>query len=190
LIQIKLGWKQTPKLGFLLRQSKTATKAAVQKLCANVSFREVAMLARHLFGVCTFLVSALVTLPAIAQDRPQDYNRAVSAACSKEINGQCKGVPDRRGQLLACLYQRQASLSPRCKATILSTMQRFGKTLANVEAVRRECDRDSQQWCKETISGSGNLLSCFLRAKHVISPQCRPQFVASGTGKDGSSAMC
>jgi len=52
-------------------------------------------------------------------------------------------------------------------------MQRLGKRLASVEAVRRECDRDSQQWCKETISGSGNLLSCFLRAKYVISPQCR-----------------
>jgi hypothetical protein len=37
----------------------------------------------------------------------------------------------------------------------------LGKALANAEAVWRECDRDSQQWCKETISGSGNLLSCF-----------------------------
>jgi hypothetical protein len=49
---------------------------------------EVAMLARHLFGACTVLVSALVTLPATAQDRPQDYHRALSVACSKEINGQ------------------------------------------------------------------------------------------------------
>jgi hypothetical protein len=52
-------------------------------------------------------------------------------------------------------------------------MQRLGKVLASRENVRRECDRDSQQWCKETISGSGNLLSCFLRAQAAISPWCK-----------------
>jgi hypothetical protein len=49
----------------------------------------------------------------------------------------------------------------------------LGKPWQNVESVRQECDRDSQQWCKETISGSGNLLSCFLRAQQVMSPQCK-----------------
>jgi len=135
--------------------------------------RETAMLARYLFGECAVFVSILVNLPATAQDRPQNYHRALNAACGKEINAQCKGVPDVRGQLLACLYERQASLSPRCEGAVRGTMLRLGKALANVETVRRECDRDSQQWCKETISGSGNLLSCFLRAQQMMSPQCK-----------------
>ena len=151
---------------------KTAAKSCRPEAIVIVSFQEVAMLARYPFGACAVLVSSLLNVCATAQDRPQDYHRALSAACSKEINGQCKGIPDVLGQLLTCLYERQASLSPRCEGAVRGTMLRLGKMLANLVNVRRECNHDSQQWYKEAISGGGNLLSCFLRAQLVISPQC------------------
>jgi Cysteine rich repeat len=117
-------------------------------------------------------VSSLLNVCATAQDRPQDYHRALSAACSKEINGQCKGIPDGLGQLLTCLYEHQEPLASVRERRFGHNATSWEKMLANLVNARRECDRDSQQWCKETISGGGNLLSCFLRAQLVISPQC------------------
>jgi hypothetical protein len=89
------------------------------------------------------------------------------------MNSQCRGVSDVQGRLLGCLYEHQANLSPRCEAVVWGTMGRLGNTLAKNEAVRRECDRDSLQYCKETIAGGGNLVSCFLRAQMAMSPQCK-----------------
>jgi hypothetical protein len=75
LMQIKFGWERTSKinLDFFFANRKPQPNAAAQKLCAIVSFREVEMLARHLFGVCAVVLSTLANAPATAQDRPQDY---------------------------------------------------------------------------------------------------------------------
>ena len=58
------------------------------------------MLSRYLIGTCAILFLALVNVPARAKDRLH-YHSAVRTACGKEINSQCRGVPDARGQLLA-----------------------------------------------------------------------------------------
>ena len=79
--------------------------------------REVAMFARYLIVACAVLCSASVNLSVSAQGRLH-YHGALRAACGKEISSQCKGVPDAHGQLLACLYQHQASLTPRCEGTV------------------------------------------------------------------------
>ena len=115
--------------------------------------------------------SALLNVPAPAKDRMY-YHGDLRAACSKEIS-QCRGVPDARGQLLACLYQHQASLSPRCEGAVWGSMDRLGKALAKDPNVLRYCDADGLQWCKETISGNGRLLSCFLRGHQMFSPLCQ-----------------
>src|ERR1700753_1667816 len=111
--------------------------------------------------VAAIIVSAIAAGPVIAQDRPQNYHRALSAACSTEIHHYCKNVPDTHGQLVACLYGSQAHLSPRCEGTVWTAMERLGKALGKKENVMQACDIDARMYCKETISGSGNLLSCF-----------------------------
>ena len=131
------------------------------------------MFARYLVGACAILFSVLVNVPASAWDRPQDYHRALQAACGKEFNSHCKGVPDARGQLLACLYKQQANLSPWCEGTVWGTMARLGKALEKVETVLRYCGANAQQFCKETVPGGGNLISCFLVAQQMMSPQCK-----------------
>src|SRR5262245_27921188 len=77
------------------------------------------------------------------------------------------GVADRRVQshdvrkvrgLLACLYQHQASLSPKCEGTVWGSMERLGKALAKDQNVLAECDVEARQWCKETIAGGSNLV--------------------------------
>jgi len=129
--------------------------------------------ARYLNGTGGILFLALVNVPASAQDRPQNYHRVLNAACNKEINSQCRGVPDARGQLLACLHGHRATLSPRCEGIIWATTERLGKALAKHQNVLLSCDVDVLQSCKETVVGGGNLVSCFLRAQPVMSPQCK-----------------
>jgi len=131
------------------------------------------MFARCLNGTCAILFLVLVSVPASAQDRPQNYHRVLKAACSKEINSQCRGVPEVRGQLLACLHGHRANLSPRCEGIIWATMERLGKALAKHRSVPRSCNVDVLQSCKETVVGGGNLVSCFLMAQPVMSPQCK-----------------
>jgi len=127
------------------------------------------MFARYLSGACAVLFSVLV---ASAQDRLH-YHGALRATCGREINSQCRSVPYVRGQLLACLYQHQTSLSPKCEGTVWGSMERLGKALAKDQNVLRYCDADALQWCKETIAGNGNLVSCFLIAQQAMSPQCK-----------------
>jgi hypothetical protein len=126
------------------------------------------MFARYL--LIGILFSALLNVPAPAKDRL--HYRSLRAACSKEIS-QCRGVPDAYGQLLACVYEHEATLSPRCEAAVWGSLDRIGKVLAKDPNVLRYCDAEGLQWCKETISGSGRLLSCFLRAQQVFSPLCK-----------------
>jgi hypothetical protein len=131
------------------------------------------MFARYLTGACAILCAALVNVPASSARDRSHYHGALRTACGEEINSQCRGVPDSRGQLLACLYQHQATLSPRCEGTVWGSMERLGKALAKDKNVLRDCDVDARQWCKETISGGGNLVSCFLRGQEVMSPRCK-----------------
>ena len=131
------------------------------------------MSAHYPIAACAILVAVSASAPASAQDRPQDYHRALAAACGKQIGSQCGGVQDRRGQLLACLYAHQVTMSPRCEGIVWGAMQSLGNALGKVERVRIGCDRDEHQYCKDVEAGGGNLVSCFLSADKVISPECK-----------------
>ena len=130
------------------------------------------MIPRYLIGTCALVSLALVNVPAAAKYRLH-YHDGLRAACAKEINSQCRGVTDARGQLLACLYQHQTSLSPKCEGIVWGSIGRLGKVLSKDQNVLRACDADALQWCKETVAGGGNLVSCFLIAQQVMSPPCR-----------------
>lgn len=130
------------------------------------------MFVRCAIVTCAILSFVLLSVPAPAKNRLH-YHGVLRAACGKEIHSRCRGIPDDRGQLLACLYQHQPSLSPRCESIVWSSMDRLGKVLAKDQNVLRNCDIDARQWCKETIAGGGNLVSCFLMSQMVMSPQCK-----------------
>jgi hypothetical protein len=131
------------------------------------------MFKRYLIPACSILLWTWLNVPALAQDRPQDYDGALKAACGKEINDQCRGVQDARGQLLACLYWQEASLSPSCEGTLWNTMSRLDKTLVKVEQVQRDCDRDKRQWCKEVTADGGHFVACLLRSQQMVSAECK-----------------
>jgi hypothetical protein len=131
------------------------------------------MLARYLIAAYAILMSMAGTIPAAAQDRPQDYHARFSVACGREINSKCQGVPDQRGQLLACLYGQRHKLSPRCEGVVLGAIHRLATALRKTGNVPQVCDQDIRQTCAHVKHGGGNLVTCFLVAQDTMSPQCK-----------------
>jgi hypothetical protein len=130
------------------------------------------MFARYLIFAFAILFSALVSVPAPAQNRPQDYRGRLNAACGKEINSQCQGIPDQRGQLLACLYGLRHKVSPRCEGVVLGTIHGLATALRRTQ-VPGVCERDIRQTCEHVKHGGGNLVTCFLVAQQTMSAQCK-----------------
>lgn len=91
--------------------------------------------ARKVWLATIFVASALFSAaPAAAQHRPEDYHATLRAACGREINNQCKGVPDRSGKLLACLYDHEVKLLTRCDEILVGSLERLGKALFAFES--------------------------------------------------------
>ena len=129
------------------------------------------MFVRCLIGSVLFLM--MLSMPASAQHRPQDFHGILKRECGMEINSQCKGVPDARGQLLACLFTHRATLSPRCEGIMWGSMDSLGKALGRLAQVRRDCDRDERLYCRTVVEGGGHVAACLLLAPRIVSPQCK-----------------
>ena len=98
-----------------------------------------------------FLISALHYNVAQAKSRT-----ATAAACGKELQKQCTGVPVAANNMLECL--QKAKLSARCAAL--------------AHNIVRMCDRDAVQRCEGVVGGQGNILGCLTSARGVVSSRC------------------
>jgi hypothetical protein len=65
------------------------------------------MFVRCAIVACAIVFSVLLSVPASAKNRLHDHD-ALRAVCGAEIHSQCGGIPEARGQLLACI-------SPACR---------------------------------------------------------------------------
>jgi hypothetical protein len=102
-----------------------------------------------------WLFSVVILNSAVqAQDNP----RKSRAACGKELQKQCTGVPVLANNMLECLKKNHERLSPRCAA--------------RANNVVRMCDRDAAQLCQNVVAGQGNILECLTTAKRSVSRRC------------------
>jgi hypothetical protein len=128
--------------------------------------------ARHVLYACGIVAALSLIAPASAQDRPEDYRIALKANCSKELKTICKGVPDGRGRVLACLYSRENKLSARCGETVAASLERLGEALGALANVRRVCGPDARRLCTGVVPGDGNLISCLTTGRRSVSSEC------------------
>jgi hypothetical protein len=128
---------------------------------------------RYLIRACSILLWTWLNVPAIAQDRPQDYDGALKAACREEINDQCRGVSRMRvvSHWHVCIGKRPTYR--RVARELFGIQWRLDKTLEKVEQVQRDCDRDKRQWCKEVTADGGHFVACLLRAQQMVSAECK-----------------
>jgi hypothetical protein len=110
------------------------------------------------------LLSVAVQISAVHYDVAQAKSRAaVAAACGKELQKQCTGVPVLANNMLECL--QKAKLSARCAAL--------------AHNIVRKCDRDAVQRCQGVVAGQGNILGCLTTAQGSVSPQCNAALSAA-----------
>ena len=96
-------------------------------------------------------VATLISAGDVAQAKSR-----TAAACGKELQSQCIGVPSQANNMLECLAK--ARVSARCHAV--------------AQNVVRSCERDAVQFCQGVVFGQGNILGCLTAARGVVSAPC------------------
>jgi hypothetical protein len=117
---------------------------------------------RYRYGAIAMIVPAwLLSIATLIAD--VHYNvaqaksrAAIAAACGKELQKQCSGVPVQANNMLECL--QKAQVSARCAAL--------------AHHVVRMCDRDAVQFCQSVVGGQGNILGCLTTSRGVVSARC------------------
>ena len=100
---------------------------------------------------CLLSVATLISAGDVAQAKSR-----TAAACGKELQSQCIGVPSQANNMLECLAK--ARVSARCHAV--------------AQNVVRSCERDAVQFCQGVAFGQGNILGCLTAARGVVSAPC------------------
>ena len=111
--------------------------------------------------------AAVAQSPVVAQ-----WKAYVLESCGKEINRLCKGVAAGDGRLLACLYARDKSLSPKCKPAVSAALQRLQASYAALADAQRICEADAKRLCYGMVPGDGNLIGCLAKARSRVSHAC------------------
>ena len=99
---------------------------------------------------CLLSVAMLISAGDAAQAKSK------TAACGKELQSHCIGMPSLANNMLACLAK--ARVSARCHAV--------------AQNVVRSCERDAVQFCQGVVAGQGNILGCLTAARGVVSAHC------------------
>ena len=100
---------------------------------------------------CLLSVAMLISAGDVAQAKSR-----TAAACGKELQRQCNGVPSLANNMLACLAK--ARVSARCHAV--------------AQNVVHSCERDAVQFCLGVAAGQDNILGCLTAARGVVSAPC------------------
>lgn len=101
-------------------------------------------------------------------------------SCGADIAKFCKTVNLGGGRMIQCLNQNSASVSPACKASIAATSSLLSTRAAARAAVMKVCAPNIVRACPDVKPGDGNLLDCYMKAKHLFSPQCRKTVADAG----------
>ena len=104
----------------------------------------------------------------------------LAISCGADINKYCKNESLGGGRVRQCLLRNQASIAPRCKASIAVLTELLQKRAAARAAVPRVCDADIKRLCAGVQAGDGNLMECFYKAKRNVSPACQQAVADAG----------
>jgi OmpA-OmpF porin, OOP family len=100
--------------------------------------------------------------------------------CGADIAKFCKTVNLGGGRIIQCLNQHSASVSAVCRASVAATSSLLATRARARAAVMKVCAPNIVRACPDVTPGDGNLLDCYMRAKHLFSPQCRQAVADAG----------
>src|SRR4051812_7061106 len=117
-------------------------------------------------------LTVLLSSPALAQDKTEQWKAFLQSSCGKELKTYCKGVTSGQGRYLACLYSREDKLPAKCNEAVLASTERLALALTAVGNSVRACDADAKRLCNGVVAGDGNLLGCLAQARRSVSAAC------------------
>ena len=140
-----------------------------------ISFSRIALLTVAL--VFPMTVGTTHTVPAAG----------LMEACKADINSNCKGVPEGRGRISACLYAHSNKVSAMCepelsKVTTSHTFERMipaevrnKNDTAYEAALRKTCAADIKAHCTGVKPGQDRILACLYGWTNRLSSACRTE---------------
>ena len=87
-------------------------------------------------------------------------------ACKADVEKLCKDVKPGEGAIAKCLKQNEANLSPACKDAMAQAHEKM-------QALRKACGGDAQQYCKDVKRGHGRVVRCLKDNEAKLSEGCR-----------------
>jgi hypothetical protein len=109
----------------------------------------------------------------------QAYDR-IAAACGKDVQKLCSGVPLGDEGVRKCLEAKQAKVSGKCKSTMADTFALLQARIDAQGAARRVCDPDVREFCTGVEPHDGHQLTCLLDSSRVVSQRCRQVLTDAG----------
>lgn len=101
-------------------------------------------------------------------------------ACGADIAKHCKTTTLGGGRMIKCLGDKGPAVSAACSASIADLKAVLAKRAQARAAVLRVCANNISRACPEVKPGDGNILDCYLKSKHLFTPQCRQTVVDAG----------
>ncbi|MBA5778793.1 hypothetical protein H2509_16835 [Stappia sp. F7233] len=106
--------------------------------------------------------------------------KILGASCGADIEKYCKNVNLGGGRIQQCLVENEAKVSAQCKTDYAGVFALLQQRFAAQAAVEKVCNRDTQQYCKLTKPGKGNILKCLLKAEPSVSAKCNQAITDAG----------
>ncbi len=104
----------------------------------------------------------------------------LAQSCGADIEKYCKTVNLGSGRMMQCLNAKRESVSPACKTNIAAVTTLLTNRAQARAAVPKVCAADIIRACPDVKAGDGNILDCYMKAKHLFTPQCRKTVVDAG----------
>ena len=109
-----------------------------------------------------------------------DAFQKLAQSCGGDIEKHCKAVGLGGGRMMKCLNEKRESVSPTCKTNIVAVTTLLASRAQARVAVLKVCSADVIRACPDVKPGDGNLLDCYMKAKHLFTPQCRKTVADAG----------
>ena len=86
--------------------------------------------------------------------------------CEQDVQTLCKDVTPGGGNILACLKEHEATVSPACK-------DHLAKVKKKVKEAAQACQDDVMLWCGDVKQGGGCIAKCLKQHEADVSPVCK-----------------
>ncbi|MCU0898269.1 MAG: cysteine rich repeat-containing protein [Burkholderiales bacterium] len=101
---------------------------------------------------------------------------AQEPSCKADLAKFCPQAKPGGGQVVACLKQNSAQLSPSCQA-------RVAQMKAILAEVHQACEEDIHFLCEGIQPGGGRIAACLKQSASEVSPGCKARLAEAKSGK-------